>query len=105
MTKKRVIILIIAIIFVLLMIPYGALVIYQEYHDTPSFWDTEDSEVYIEVPDSDLTVIAKYKLWLQSSLSFYYVDENGERVSLPYVVFRGTYNPFATGDYECSNEW
>ncbi len=106
MTKKTFIklaIIILSIIVVLPLLFFGAMAIYHEYNDSPKLFDKEECETIIEVPDSDLTVVAKHTSWLQSYIEFYYVDENGEHVSLPYVVFRASYNPFATGDYEVIN--
>ena len=102
MTKKKKWISI-AIVAILLIVLWVIFMIYVMGAVRFSQSVEHSEDVYIDVPDSDLTVVAKHGQWLDSWVDFYYVDENGEHVRLPYVVFRASYNPFATGDYEVIN--
>ena len=63
-------------------------------------------DVYIDVPDSNLTVIVKQKHIKEEWLGFYYVDENKELVSFgPNIQYNrnGPSYPFEVGDYEVIN--
>ena len=63
-------------------------------------------DVYVDVPDSNLTVIVKQERVKEEWVGFYYVNENEELVSFgPNVLYNrnSTSYPFEVGNYEVIN--
>ncbi len=101
--------IIVAILLVIPLLFFGILVIYQEYRDMPQLFERNYREdVYIDVPDSDLTLVVKQWYWLHGGgVEFYYVKERkilkDKYIDLGQDTLDSAYYPFETGEYEVIN--
>ena len=105
MTKKKKWITMVVVTILLIAMAIGGVAWY--FKGVSKFLSGDYREdVYIDVPDSDLTIVVKYWQWLKTGIDFYYVGENEEHVPFTECATYDEcidYYPFETGDYEVIN--